>query len=183
MKRQIRFICTGCLLFTFIFVAMGCATAPAPTPTPVPPSSTSIPTITVTKVPPTATAAPSPTVAPKPSVALTTGTTNTSSVSAPAATTAGKETCLACHAFDKLIANSVSYVAPSGEKGSPHRLVPHDSKSAINIPECANCHTAHSLSPLPTAGSINLKQVGVEWCYATCHHQNDFTPCEKCHQK
>jgi len=90
--------------------------------------------------------------------------------------------CLRCHGpFNKIIEASANYVAPSGEKISPHRYVPHDSKKEEDIPECSHCHTAHPLDPLPPKGSIDLSKVGVQWCYDTCHHVKDFTPCKKCH--
>jgi hypothetical protein len=90
--------------------------------------------------------------------------------------------CLRCHApFDKIIEASAKYVAPSGEKGSPHRYVPHDSKQEADIPECSHCHTAHPLDPLPAKGSIDMSKVGVKWCYDTCHHEKDLKSCKECH--
>jgi hypothetical protein len=100
-----------------------------------------------------------------------------------AATSAGRadNDCLSCHGpFDKLIEVTAKYVAPSGEKTSPHRYVPHDSKLGKDVPECTHCHTAHPLSPLPASGSIDLSKVSVEWCY-TCHHEKNFTSCKECH--
>jgi hypothetical protein len=89
--------------------------------------------------------------------------------------------CLDCHGpYDKLIEISARYVAPSGEKTSPHRYVPHDSKLEKDIPECTRCHSAHPLSPLPARSSMDLSKVGVEWCY-TCHHERNFTSCKECH--
>ena len=89
--------------------------------------------------------------------------------------------CLGCHGpFDKLIQVSSKYVAPSGEKTSPHRYVPHDSKQEKDIPDCSRCHTKHPLSPLPAKASIDLSKVSVEWCY-TCHHEKNFTSCKDCH--
>lgn len=93
-----------------------------------------------------------------------------------------KNECLGCHgSFDKLIQASSTYVAPSGEKTSPHRYVPHDSKKAEDVPECGNCHTAHPVDPLPVKGSIDLSKVGVQWCYDACHHEKNLTSCKKCH--
>jgi hypothetical protein len=90
--------------------------------------------------------------------------------------------CLDCHGpFEKLIAASTKYVAPSGEKTSPHRYVPHDSKLEKDIPECSHCHTAHPLSPLPSKGAIDLSKLSVQWCYDTCHHQKDLKSCKECH--
>ncbi len=90
--------------------------------------------------------------------------------------------CLQCHGpFDKIVKASANYVAPSGEKTSPHRHVPHDSKKDEDIPECSHCHTAHPVDPLPAKGSIDLSKVGVKWCYDACHHEKDFTSCKNCH--
>jgi hypothetical protein len=99
---------------------------------------------------------------------------------APAAGRADDKGCLSCHGpFNKLIEVTANYVAPSGEKTSPHRYVPHDSKEANDIPDCTHCHTAHAL-PQP-ATAIDLSKVSVEWCY-TCHHENNFKSCKDCHQ-
>ena len=93
-----------------------------------------------------------------------------------------KDTCLSCHGpFEKIIENSANYTAPSGEKISPHRFVPHDSKKDEDVPECTNCHTAHALDPLPAAGSVDLSKVKVQWCYTACHHEKNFTSCKECH--
>jgi hypothetical protein len=89
--------------------------------------------------------------------------------------------CLDCHGpFSALILSSTNYVAPSGEKISPHRYVPHDSKLEKDIPDCSHCHTAHSLSSLPAKGSIDLSKVKTEWCF-TCHHEKNFQSCKDCH--
>ncbi len=90
--------------------------------------------------------------------------------------------CLECHgSFDKIIEASAKYVAPSGEKTSPHRYVPHDSKKAEDIPECSHCHAAHPLDPLPAQGSIDLSKVSVKRCYDACHHEKNLTSCKECH--
>lgn len=103
-------------------------------------------------------------------------------LAAQAADKPTKAECLNCHGpFDKLTADTGNYIAPSGEKISPHRFVPHDSKKDEDIPECTNCHTAHPLDPLPTHGSIDLSKVDVKWCYETCHHEKNFTSCKQCH--
>ena len=99
-----------------------------------------------------------------------------------AASKGSKDTCLTCHGpFDKIVAGSTNYTAPSGEKISPHRYVPHDSKKVEDIPECTNCHVAHSLDPPPGPGSVDLSKVGVQWCYSACHHEKNFTSCKECH--
>jgi hypothetical protein len=100
--------------------------------------------------------------------------------SAPAGGRAPND-CLHCHGpFDKLIQATANYVTPTGEKTSPHRYVPHDSKLEKDIPGCSQCHTAHPLSPLPAKGSMDLSQVKVEWCF-TCHHKKNFQSCKDCH--
>jgi len=94
-----------------------------------------------------------------------------------------KDECLGCHGpFDKLATAAPGYVAPSGEKIRPHYYVPHTSKEAKAVPECSNCHQSHP-NP-PTAADIKaMGKPGVDWCYSTCHHENDFVPCTKCHKK
>lgn len=95
---------------------------------------------------------------------------------------ASKEACLDCHGpFDKLAAATASYMAPSGEKITPHRYVPHNSKEAKGIPECSNCHQPH---PVPPGASdlAALAKPDIQWCYTTCHHKNNFEPCKDCHK-
>lgn len=94
---------------------------------------------------------------------------------------AAENQCLSCHSFDKLIESTAAFVAPSGEKTSPHRYVPHDSKKDEDIPECTHCHAAHSLDPLPAHGSIDLSKAGVQWCYDACHHEKTLETCKNCH--
>ncbi|HVP80464.1 MAG TPA: hypothetical protein VMV04_21480 [Thermodesulfobacteriota bacterium] len=97
-------------------------------------------------------------------------------------TATSKEACLGCHGpFDKLAAATTGYVAPSGEKITPHRYVPHSSKEAKGIPECSNCHQPHPAEP--TASDLAaLAKPDVQWCYTTCHHRNNFEPCKDCHK-
>ena len=116
---------------------------------------------------------------PKPATAPA-AETRTATASAPAGA-AAKDVCLRCHPFDKIVAASATYVAPSGEKGTPHLRVPHDSKDDKDIPECTNCHAAHPLAPMPAQGSIDLSKVGVAWCYDKCHHTKTLESCKKCH--
>lgn len=90
--------------------------------------------------------------------------------------------CLSCHdSYDKLAEATAKYVAPSGEKGTPHRYVPHDSKNKEDIPDCKRCHQAHSLDPLPAKGSLDRSKVGIQYCYAQCHHEKDLKSCKECH--
>jgi len=100
--------------------------------------------------------------------------------SAPVAKRADND-CLHCHGpFNKLIEVTANYVAPSGEKTSPHRYVPHDSKLDKDIPECSHCHAAHQLFPPPAKGSTDLSKLNVDWCF-TCHHEKNFKSCKDCH--
>ena len=100
--------------------------------------------------------------------------------SSPAPATS-KDACLNCHGpFDKLV-SSVNYRAPSGERISPHRFVPHSSKEAKAIPECSNCHEPHPV-PLPASGVAALPKPDVQWCYTACHHKNTFQLCKDCHK-
>lgn len=103
----------------------------------------------------------------------------------PAASVAAgptKSDCLNCHGpFEKLVASSDKWVAPSGEKTSPHRYVPHDSKKDEDIPECLQCHTAHPPDAPPAHGTVDLSKVKVDYCYETCHHEKNFTSCKQCH--
>ncbi len=89
-----------------------------------------------------------------------------------------KETCQSCHGpFDKLVA-SANYQAPSGEKISPHRYVPHNATEVKAIPECSTCHEPHPV-PLPA----NVPKGDVQWCYTTCHHKHTFQACKDCHSR
>lgn len=93
-----------------------------------------------------------------------------------------KSDCLNCHGpFEKLVASTDKWVAPSGEKTSPHRFVPHDSKKDEDIPECTQCHVAHAADAPPAHGTVDLSKVKVDYCYETCHHEKNFTSCKQCH--
>ena len=101
--------------------------------------------------------------------------------SAAPAAAVSKEACLNCHGpFDKLVAN-VNYQAPSGEKITPHRYVPHSAKEAKAIPECSNCHEPHPVPPVASSVAA-LPKPDVQWCYTTCHHKNTFQLCKDCHK-
>jgi len=98
------------------------------------------------------------------------------------ATATSKEACLNCHgSYDKLAAATAGYVAPSGEKITPHQYVPHDSKEAKDIPGCSNCHQPHPLPPAASNPAAGIKP-DVQWCYTTCHHKNNFELCKNCHK-
>jgi hypothetical protein len=97
------------------------------------------------------------------------------------AASASKEACLDCHGpFDKLAASTASYAAPSGEKSTPHRYVPHDAKEAKAIPECSNCHQPHSVPPSESDRAA-FRRREIDWCYTSCHHDNTLKPCKECH--
>jgi hypothetical protein len=87
------------------------------------------------------------------------------------------ELCLGCHGpFDKLKARTAAYSTPEGEKVNPHLNVPHKS---TNITTCTECHDVH---PLPVTGPVKIAKASLQYCYAACHHMNDFTPCVQCHK-
>jgi hypothetical protein len=89
-----------------------------------------------------------------------------------------KDTCLACHGpYDKLIEASVPFKTPENETVVPHRYVPHAEKK--DIPECTECHTPHKV-PLEDVSTVVIPK-DLKWCYATCHHQNNFQACSGCH--
>jgi hypothetical protein len=101
--------------------------------------------------------------------------------SGPGSPQPSKEICLNCHGpFEKLVA-SANYLAPSGEKISPHRYVPHNAKEAKAIPDCSNCHQPHPVPP-PESGVTASSKADVQWCYTACHHKNTFQLCKDCHK-
>ncbi len=87
------------------------------------------------------------------------------------------DTCLACHGpYEKLSADTANYSGwISGEKLSPHRYFPHDTK---DIPECVFCHKPH---PIPPSASDIKAMLNVKptYCYE-CHHMGQMT-CGDCH--
>jgi hypothetical protein len=93
-----------------------------------------------------------------------------------------RKDCLGCHGpFSKIVEATADYVAPSGEKTSPHKYIPHNSDIEDEIAECSHCHVVHPVDPPPAKGSIDLSKVTVQWCYKACHHQKNFNSCKKCH--
>jgi hypothetical protein len=109
----------------------------------------------------------------------------TAAASEPSATSTSnaagsKDVCLECHgSFDELAKSTTNYLAPSGEKGSPHRYIPHGKKDPSAIPGCENCHQSH---PVPPTSPMIVPKANMDWCYGTCHHENNFSPCKNCHQ-
>lgn len=101
-----------------------------------------------------------------------------SSPATSASTAAGspKDVCLGCHGpFDELTSATANYTMPvGGEKTSPHRYVPHDSK---DIPECNYCHKPH---PVPLTSKEEVPKPNPQWCY-TCHHKRVVKACGTCH--
>ncbi len=208
MKRQFRFLCVGLSVFSLVLSLGDCASAPVPpltsaasptgtqvatggsaTTVPLSPAAPTASFATPTKPAATATAALSATAASKPTTMLTAaapqapGTSSTDQATTSTTTAAvSKDTCLDCHGpYDKLVAATSTYVAPSEEKITPHQYVPHASKEAKAILDCSNCHQSHPVPP--TASDLAaLPKPDVQWCYTTCHHENDFTPCKKCHK-
>ena len=92
-----------------------------------------------------------------------------------------KDECLNCHgSFDQLAASTANYVAPSGEKTTPHLYIPHRSKEAKAIPECSNCHQPHSVPPTESDRAA-FRKPEIDWCYSSCHHENNLKSCKECH--
>ena len=86
------------------------------------------------------------------------------------------DACLACHGpFDKLVAANTSYVWPNGDKQTPHRYVPHNSKT---VPDCSNCHASHRVPP-SASDLAAMGKADPKWCF-TCHHTGDLK-CGTCH--
>jgi predicted CXXCH cytochrome family protein len=105
-------------------------------------------------------------------VLLLSGPSSTTTASTEAGSS--KEACLGCHGpFDKLASATANYTMPSGEKTSPHRYVPHNSK---DIPECRKCHKPH---PVPLTSTKGLPKANTDLCY-TCHHAM-VLQCGTCH--
>ena len=87
-----------------------------------------------------------------------------------------KEFCLTCHGpFENLSALTADYVTPNGEEANPHVYVPHDKTTIL---ECKNCHQPHEL---PVQNIDDIPQASLQYCYAACHHEQNFEPCTKCH--
>jgi len=86
--------------------------------------------------------------------------------------------CLACHgSFDKLAEKTADFKAPSGETTTPHRYVPHTSKTSI--PECIECHVPHPI-PLENKSDVVTRD-NLSYCYQSCHHPGNLQPCKNCH--
>lgn len=85
--------------------------------------------------------------------------------------------CLGCHGpFDKLAKRTAAFTTADGEKANPHINVPHKSDKITN---CGECHEVHAL---PVAPETKVKKATLQYCYAACHHEKDFTPCVQCHK-
>ncbi len=158
----------------------------SPTSTPtntLPMSATSVGIVTATVTPTVIVTATlpvtmTPTVTATQGAVMTSTATATSTLAVTGTTSATvspqNAICLACHGpFEKLVAATADYAWPNGEKTSPHRYLPHDSK---DIPECSNCHKPH---PVPLVSTEELPKPSVQWCYK-CHHRR-VLQCGTCH--
>jgi len=86
------------------------------------------------------------------------------------------DVCLGCHGpFAKLASAPAEFVTEDGKKINPHVYIPHDKRE---IPACTNCHDPH---PVPLTSREDLSKPDVDYCYNTCHHRRNFTPCKTCH--
>jgi len=152
MRSQFQIVCAGLFIFA-LALSLG-ASSSAPTPAPWPPSA--------------------------PMIAAATAPSSELSQTSTPTTATSKDVCLDCHGpFDELAKSTTGYVAPSGEKATPHRYIPHDKKDPSAIPECSNCHQPH---PVPPPSPMAVPKASVDWCSGTCHHENNFTPCKVCHK-
>jgi hypothetical protein len=126
--------------------------------------------------------APTPALWPSPAAMIEAATAASSEPLPTGPSTAGasKDLCLDCHGpFDDLAKSTAGYVAASGEKGTPHRYIPHVKKDPGAIPECSNCHQPH---PVPPPSPTAAPKASVDWCFSACHHDNNFKSCKECHQ-
>lgn len=86
------------------------------------------------------------------------------------------EFCLGCHGpFEELAARTEGAFVVKDVAANPHMVVPHDSTKVFN---CTNCHEVHEL---PVSASLVIPQADIGYCYLSCHHEEDFTPCAACH--
>jgi hypothetical protein len=93
----------------------------------------------------------------------------------------GPAACLACHgSFDDLVAKKASFKTDRGETVNPHQYIPHNKKTAENVPNCTDCHSKH---PVPPEGKIDLSKGNVDSCFLACHHAQNFEPCSSCHKR
>lgn len=86
------------------------------------------------------------------------------------------EFCLGCHGpFEELVARTEGAFVVEDVVANPHMYVPHTSTKVFN---CKNCHEVHAL---PVTASVVIQQADIGYCYLSCHHEEDFTPCISCH--
>ena len=88
--------------------------------------------------------------------------------------------CVSCHSFEALNARKASVKADRGEIVNPHIYIPHNENKPENVQDCTNCHTMH---PIPLKEKVDLSKVNIDSCYLSCHHQQNFESCNKCHKK
>ena len=88
------------------------------------------------------------------------------------------EFCLNCHGtFEELMARTDGYVTEDGEEVNPHMYIPHD---RTDIRSCDKCHDPH---PLPVVAPEEIQTADIQYCYRACHHEENFTPCNECHDE
>jgi hypothetical protein len=94
----------------------------------------------------------------------------------PLPAVADVEFCLGCHGpFEELAARTEAAFVVKGVEANPHMYVPHTSTNVFN---CKNCHEVHDL---PVIAPMEIQQADLGYCYLSCHHEEDFTPCISCH--
>jgi hypothetical protein len=89
---------------------------------------------------------------------------------------ASPEFCLGCHGpYEELLERTVGILTDEdGGKANPHMYVPHDSTT---ITSCKFCHEVHSLPVIPA----EIPQADTGYCFAACHHEQNFESCTECH--
>lgn len=96
----------------------------------------------------------------------------------PLPETAESDFCLACHGpFEELAEKTTGALVVDDVEVNPHMYVPHDSTRTFS---CDRCHSVH---PLPIDPGMEFAPADVNYCYVACHHSEDFSPCQDCHDE
>ena len=121
------------------------------------------------------------------SISSTQGTGQSTS---PAPATRGASVgpvCLECHDYSQVAKATANYITPDKVKVNPHVTLDRTDRekgmasphmSGNGVPNCENCHERHSQPPKPS----EIRKADVDYCFGTCHHVGNFTPCSQCHK-
>jgi hypothetical protein len=90
---------------------------------------------------------------------------------------ASPEFCLGCHGpYEELMERTADTLTDDdGVKANPHMHVPHESTT---ITSCKFCHEVHALPVIPE----EIPQADAGYCFAACHHEQNYEPCTECHE-